>query len=191
MKSNSRKTVKKPVKNVRGSSGASKSVLQDASQHLMNTYRRSDMIFTHGRGCYVFDQTGKKYLDFLGGIAVNALGYSYPDLVKTIRREAGRAVHVSNLFHNPFQGPLAAKLAQMVRHGPRIFLQQRFRSHGRRVEAGAHRREAETRRRDEDAHSWRSKIPFTDARSARFRSRIPLKYRSRSSRSCLAWNLSA
>lgn len=112
MKSNSRKTVKKPVKNVRGSSGASKSVLQDASQHLMNTYKRSDMIFTHGRGCYVFDQTGKKYLDFLGGIAVNALGYSYPDLVKTIRREADRAVHVSNLFHNPFQGPLAAKLAK-------------------------------------------------------------------------------
>jgi len=89
-----------------------KSVLRDASQHLMNTYRRSDIIFTHGRGCYVFDQTGKKYLDFLGGIAVNALGYSHPDLVKTMRREAGRAVHVSNLFHNPFQGPLAAKLAK-------------------------------------------------------------------------------
>jgi len=112
VKSNSRKTVEKPVKNVRGSSGASNSVLQDASRHLMNTYKRSDMIFTHGRGCYVFDQTGKKYLDFLGGIAVNALGYSYPDLVKTIRREANRAVHVSNLFHNPFQGPLAAKLAK-------------------------------------------------------------------------------
>jgi acetylornithine/N-succinyldiaminopimelate aminotransferase len=81
----------------------------------MNTYKRSDMIFTHGRGCYVFDQHGKKYLDFLGGIAVNALGYSHPDLVKTIRREAGRAVHVSNLFHNPFQGPLAAKLAKWSR----------------------------------------------------------------------------
>jgi acetylornithine aminotransferase/acetylornithine/N-succinyldiaminopimelate aminotransferase len=81
----------------------------------MNTYKRSDMIFTHGRGCYVFDQNGKKYLDFLGGIAVNALGYSYPDLVKTIRREAGREVHVSNLFHNPFQGPLAAKLAKWSR----------------------------------------------------------------------------
>jgi acetylornithine/N-succinyldiaminopimelate aminotransferase len=101
---------KKPVKKA-GSSAASKAVLTDASRHLMNTYRRSDMIFTHGSGCYVFDQNGKKYLDFLGGIAVNALGYSYPDLVKTIRREAGRAVHVSNLFHNPFQGPLAAKLA--------------------------------------------------------------------------------
>jgi acetylornithine/succinyldiaminopimelate/putrescine aminotransferase len=103
---------KKPVKNASSSSAASKIVLKDASRHLMNTYKRSDMIFTHGRGCYVFDQDGKKYLDFLGGIAVNALGYSYPDLVKTIRREAGRAVHVSNLFHNPFQGPLAAKLAK-------------------------------------------------------------------------------
>jgi acetylornithine aminotransferase/acetylornithine/N-succinyldiaminopimelate aminotransferase len=108
VKSQAKKTSKKPA----SAAGVSKSVLKDASQHLMNTYKRSDMIFTHGRGCYVFDQNGKKYLDFLGGIAVNALGYSYPDLVKTIRREAGRAVHVSNLFHNPFQGPLAAKLAK-------------------------------------------------------------------------------
>ena len=108
MKTNSKKSAKKP----KSTSAASTSVLNDASRHLMNTYKRSDMIFTHGRGCYIFDQNGKKYLDFLGGIAVNALGYSYPDLVKTIRREAGRAVHVSNLFHNPFQGPLAAKLAK-------------------------------------------------------------------------------
>jgi acetylornithine/N-succinyldiaminopimelate aminotransferase len=104
---------KKPVKKAATSAAAASNiVLKDASRHLMNTYKRSDMIFTHGRGCYVFDQNGKRYLDFLGGIAVNALGYSYPDLVKTIRREAGRAVHVSNLFHNPFQGPLAAKLAK-------------------------------------------------------------------------------
>jgi len=103
---------KRSAKKAGASSGASSPILRDASRHLMNTYKRSDMIFTHGRGCYVFDQHGKKYLDFLGGIAVNALGYSYPDLVKTIRREAGRAVHVSNLFHNPFQGPLAAKLAK-------------------------------------------------------------------------------
>jgi acetylornithine/N-succinyldiaminopimelate aminotransferase len=116
VKSHSKKTVKKAGSSSSSSSfsasGAPNSVLKDASRHLMNTYKRSDMIFTHGRGCYVFDQNGKKYLDFLGGIAVNALGYSYPDLVKTIRREAGRAVHVSNLFHNPFQGPLAAKLAK-------------------------------------------------------------------------------
>jgi acetylornithine/N-succinyldiaminopimelate aminotransferase len=103
---------KKSVARAKPASGPAKIILNDASSHLMNTYKRSDMIFTHGRGCYVFDQNGKKYLDFLGGIAVNALGYSHPALVKTIRREAGRAVHVSNLFHNPFQGPLAAKLAK-------------------------------------------------------------------------------
>jgi len=115
VKSRSKKPVKKAGSLSLSASGAPNSVLKDASRHLMNTYKRSDMIFTHGRGCYVFDQNGKKYLDFLGGIAVNALGYSYPDLVKTIRLEAGRAVHVSNLFHNPFQGPLAAKLAKWSR----------------------------------------------------------------------------
>ena len=104
--------IKKSGKGSSAAGAAWNGVLRDVSRHLMNTYKRSDIIFTHGRGCYVFDQSGKKYLDFLGGIAVNALGYSYPDLVKTIRREAGRAVHVSNLFHNPFQGPLAAKLAK-------------------------------------------------------------------------------
>jgi len=103
---------KKPAKKPASSGAVSNAVLKDASRYLMNTYKRGDVIFTHGRGCYVFDQNGKKYLDFLGGIAVNALGYSHPDLVKTIRKEAGRAVHVSNLFHNPFQGPLAAKLAK-------------------------------------------------------------------------------
>lgn len=84
----------------------------DEERSLMNTYRRPPMVFTHGRGCRLYDSQGRAYLDFLGGIAVNALGYSHPSLVRVIRREAGRAVHVSNLFHNPFQGPLARKLAQ-------------------------------------------------------------------------------
>ena len=70
------------------------------------------MVFSRGQGCYLYDSTGKLYLDFLGGIAVNALGYSHPRLVRVIQREANRAVHLSNLFHNPFQGPLAKKLAE-------------------------------------------------------------------------------
>ncbi|MGH9759037.1 MAG: aspartate aminotransferase family protein, partial [Candidatus Acidiferrales bacterium] len=81
------------------------------SRHLMNTYRRPEVVFTHGRGCRLYDSKGREYLDFLAGIAVNALGYAHPKLVKVIRREAGRAVHISNLFHNPYQGPLARKLA--------------------------------------------------------------------------------
>jgi len=86
--------------------------LDDADQFLLPTYKRSPIVFTHGRGAYVFDSTGKKYLDFLGGIAVNALGHAHPRIVKTIRRESSRAIHFSNLFHNEFQGPLARKLAE-------------------------------------------------------------------------------
>ncbi len=85
--------------------------LRDADRFLLNTYQRPPVVFTHGKGCVVFDANGKAYLDFLGGIAVNALGHAHPRIVRVIRREAGRAIHFSNLFHNQFQGPLARKLA--------------------------------------------------------------------------------
>src|SRR5713101_7670741 len=85
--------------------------LLDAEQFLLPTYKRQPVIMTHGRGAHVFDSAGKKYLDFLGGIAVNALGHAHPRIVKVIRREAARAIHLSNLYHNAFQGPLARKLA--------------------------------------------------------------------------------
>jgi len=85
--------------------------LLDAERFLLPTYKRPPAVMTHGRGAYVYDATGKKYLDFLGGIAVNALGHAHPRIVKVIRREATRAIHVSNLYHNAFQGPLARKLA--------------------------------------------------------------------------------
>jgi len=85
--------------------------LLDADKFLLPTYKRPPIVFTHGRGAYVYDSTGKKYLDFLGGIAVNGLGHAHPRIVKVIRREAARAIHLSNLFHNAYQGPLARKLA--------------------------------------------------------------------------------
>ena len=99
------KTAKKTT---RAGAGA----LRDDARYLMNTYKRPPVVFTRGQGCYLYDHRGRKYLDFLGGLAVNALGHAHPRLVRVIRREAARAVHVSNLFHNPFQGPLARKLAQ-------------------------------------------------------------------------------
>jgi acetylornithine/N-succinyldiaminopimelate aminotransferase len=86
--------------------------LGDAERYLLPTYKRSSTVFTHGRDCWVYDSTGKKYLDFLGGIAVNALGHAHPRIVKVIRREAPRAIHLSNLFHNSYQGPLARKLTE-------------------------------------------------------------------------------
>ena len=78
---------------------------------MMNTYKRPPIVFTRGRGCLLYDAAGREYLDFLGGIAVNALGHAHPRLVRVIQREAARAIHLSNLFHNAYQGPLAAKLA--------------------------------------------------------------------------------
>ena len=87
--------------------------LADAEQFLLPTYKRQPLVFTHGRGPYVFDSAGKKYLDFLGGIAVNGLGHAHPNIVKVIRRESARAIHLSNLFHNEFQGPLAKRLAEI------------------------------------------------------------------------------
>lgn len=86
--------------------------LQDAEKFLLPTYKRPPVVMTHGQGAYVFDSTGKKYLDFLGGIAVNALGHAHSRIVKVIRREAARAIHLSNLYHHEFQGPLARKLAE-------------------------------------------------------------------------------
>jgi acetylornithine/N-succinyldiaminopimelate aminotransferase len=103
----------KAAKNKPAKQGASaEQAMRDTSRFLMNTYRRPAFAFVRGQGCYLYDHRGRKYLDFLGGLAVNALGYCHPRLTRVIRREAGRAVHVSNLFHHPYQGPLARKLAQ-------------------------------------------------------------------------------
>jgi predicted acetylornithine/succinylornithine family transaminase len=87
--------------------------LSDAEKFLLPTYKRQPFVLTHGRGSCIFDSRGKKYLDFLGGIAVNALGHAHPRIVKVIRREAARAIHLSNLYHNAYQGPLARKLAEI------------------------------------------------------------------------------
>src|SRR5262249_44148192 len=87
-------------------------MIATAEKYLLPTYKRPAIVFTHGRGAYVYDSAGKRYLDFLGGIAVNALGHAHPRIVRVIRREAGRAIHLSNLFHHKFQGPLARKLSE-------------------------------------------------------------------------------
>jgi acetylornithine aminotransferase/acetylornithine/N-succinyldiaminopimelate aminotransferase len=86
--------------------------LLDAEKFLLPTYKRPPILMSRGRGAYVYDSTGKEYLDFLGGIAVNGLGHAHPRIVKVIRREAACAIHLSNLYHHAFQGPLARKLAE-------------------------------------------------------------------------------
>ncbi len=66
--------------------------------HLMNTYGRLPVAFSHGKGCRLFDEQGKSYLDALAGIAVNTLGHNHPRLVKALSEQVGRLIHVSNLY---------------------------------------------------------------------------------------------
>jgi acetylornithine/N-succinyldiaminopimelate aminotransferase len=103
------KAKRKSASSKRGAPEAA--ALRDTERYLMNTYQRPPVVFVRGQGCYLYDSRGKKYLDFLGGLAVNALGHAHPRLVRVVRREAGRMMHISNLYHHPYQGPLARKLA--------------------------------------------------------------------------------
>jgi len=80
--------------------------------HLMNTYNRKDVAFTHGEGCRLFDAAGKAYLDALSGIAVSTLGHGHPDLVRAIAAQAKRVIHTSNLYRVPEQETLSDRLAQ-------------------------------------------------------------------------------
>lgn len=66
--------------------------------HLMNTYGRLPIAFTHGQGCRLFDEQGKSYLDALGGIAVNTLGHNHPRLVQALAGQVARLIHVSNIY---------------------------------------------------------------------------------------------
>ena len=92
-------------------------------RHLFPTYARAPLRVVSGSGCRVFDDTGREYLDMLGGIAVNALGHAHPRILAALRDAAaapGGVLHCSNLHHHPYQGPLAARLAALFGL-PRVF----------------------------------------------------------------------
>jgi acetylornithine aminotransferase len=79
----------------------------------MTTYGRLPIALSHGQGCYVWDTEGRKYLDALGGIAVNTLGHNHPDLVAALQDQVTRLIHTSNYYHVPLQEALAAKLVAL------------------------------------------------------------------------------
>jgi acetylornithine aminotransferase len=93
----------------------------NASTDLLARYERSllgvfgvpQRVLTRGDGCYVWDADGRRYLDLLGGIAVNALGHNHPDLVAAVSRQAGEILHISNLFTSPAQVGLAERLLEL------------------------------------------------------------------------------
>ncbi len=88
-------------------------VSQRERKLLLPTYERQPILLERGQGVYVWDSTGKKYLDFLSGIGVNALGHNHPAIQRVIKRQAGRLIHISNLFFHAYQAELAARLTEM------------------------------------------------------------------------------
>ena len=89
------------------------SVSRMEAKLLLPTYERQPILFVRGRGVYLWDSQAKRYLDFLSGIGVNALGHSHPAVQAAIKRQAGRLIHVSNLFFHEYQAELARLLSEI------------------------------------------------------------------------------
>src|SRR5258708_12077864 len=84
-------------------------------------YNRYPVGFDRGKGVFLYDFEGKKYLDFVAGLGVNALGHAHPRIVKTIREQAARVIHISNLYYNEYQGQLADRLSPLSCLSPAFF----------------------------------------------------------------------
>ena len=81
--------------------------------YLLQNYARYPLVLHRGKGCYVYEPRGKRYLDLIAGIGVNALGHAHPRLTKVIREQAGPLLHTSNLYYHEYQGPLAERIARV------------------------------------------------------------------------------
>ncbi len=82
--------------------------------HLMNTYNRQPVAFSHGEGCYVYDEQGRRYLDAMAGVAVNTLGHGHPRLVQALSSQVERLIHASNLYRVREQEMLSDRLAALA-----------------------------------------------------------------------------
>lgn len=90
----------------------SQEIITETEKYVMNTYGRFPIAFIRGEGCWLWDADGKKYLDFLAGIAVNGLGHSHPAIVEVVSRQAAKLIHTSNLFYVQPQAELAEILCK-------------------------------------------------------------------------------
>ena len=88
-------------------------VIELEKQYLLQNYGRHPLVLQRGDGPYMWDVDGKRYLDFIAGIGVNALGQNHPRIVAAICEQSARLIHTSNLFYNEYQGPLAKKIAEV------------------------------------------------------------------------------
>ena len=80
---------------------------------ISNTYARLPVAFTHGKGVWLWDTNGRRYLDAMAGIGVSCLGHGHPKLVEAISQQAARLIHTSNLYQVPEQEALAQKIVEI------------------------------------------------------------------------------
>jgi acetylornithine/N-succinyldiaminopimelate aminotransferase len=92
---------------------ATEQVFELEKEYLLQTYSRYPVLLVRGKGSYLYDSSGKRYLDLLSGIGVNALGHAHPRIVQVIRQQVALAIHVSNLYYNEYQGKLAKRLCEI------------------------------------------------------------------------------
>ncbi len=93
---------------------------KDARDYLP-VFARYQIVLDHGDGVYVYDTQGKKYIDYLGGIAVNVLGHNFPKLAKAIADQAAKMIHCSNLYYTQVQADAASKLVALSGLGKAFF----------------------------------------------------------------------
>ncbi|KAJ2363068.1 acetylornithine aminotransferase, partial [Coemansia sp. RSA 2611] len=89
---------------------ASPKAIDNTEKFMLNTYARPALVLSHGNGSYVYDTTGREYLDFTAGIAVTALGHSHPEVAAIVADQATKLVHCSNLYHNEWAPTLAQRI---------------------------------------------------------------------------------
>lgn len=89
-----------------------KEIFELDNKYVMSTYARQPLAIVRGEGARVWDDTGREYLDFVAGIAVNGLGHCHPKVVEAIRKQAGVLMHTSNLYHTEQQPALARMLVE-------------------------------------------------------------------------------
>lgn len=101
-----------------------KSIQELERQYIVNTYNRQPDLtpcLVKGQGSYVWDEDGKKYLDFLSGLAVNVVGHCHPEVVEAISKQAARLIHTSNLYFGGPQAELAGLLVENTMPGGKVF----------------------------------------------------------------------
>src|SRR5680860_1389487 len=89
---------------------SSEAIIERGKNVVMNTYGRLPMTIVKGDGAWVWDAEGKRYLDFLTGLAVNSLGHNHPAIVRAVQEQAQEIIHTSNLYWIPNQVALAERL---------------------------------------------------------------------------------